>query len=367
MNNEVLRQKNSSLILKYVNNNGASSRKDIAEATGLTPASVTQITTSLIKEGILREVGVSTDNTGNPGRHKVYLDINSKMFLTYTVNLEPDFTTIAICDLMGNLMNDSSNNTLIKRITTDNKKLPIDFLSSICSICLELKSMLPMKYRNRIENLSFTITGAVDRKNGISIHAYGIWNEEVNIQRTVESKLSVPVILENNVDAFAIAELFFGTGKKYDDLLVIKWGPGVGSSVIIDGDMYRGRHEKTAELGHVIVNPNGVLCACGRRGCLETIVSEKAMSDKTCEIDTKTAIDIFARAIVNAGTILVPNRIVLFGNMIKREELIDELIGACQSYDPSFGERRIVRTSLSSKEHYIGPASLYTMKKLLCK
>lgn len=364
MNMERVRQKNRSLILRYINNKGPASRKEIARESGLTQASVTQITTALIEEGILKEVGTSGVKSSNPGRREIFLDIEAGRYLTYAVNMEPDKTTIAICDFLGNLILGPDKKPMLRQLPTDKEAKPEQFLDAICQVCTEMSSALKAKIRTRIENFSFAITGIVDRENGIARRAYGIWNEEVDVRGLINAKLGLPVLVENNVDAFATAVLFFGAGRKYDNLLVIKWGPGVGSSVVIDSHIYHGRHEKTAELGHTIVDPNGKPCVCGRRGCLETIVSADALSQLGTEEEKQAVIDVFARAIVNSGTILAPNRIVLYGALSDQDALREELIRGCAAYDPSFGEKRILHSSLIGKESYIGPVALYAQTKL---
>lgn len=364
MNVEQVRPQNRSLILKYINRAGPSSRKEIAATTGLTPASVTQITTSLIAEGILREAGTVSRTSGGRGRREVPLAIQADRFLTFTINAEPDATTVAVCDLTGNLVKDAGGEPLLRAIPTSRDCPPEDFLHVLGDCCLELSARMPEEKRKYIENLSFTVTGIVDRENGISSHAYGIWTSPVDVRKILGSYLHLPVLLENNVDAYAIAEMLFGIGRAHDHLLLIKWGPGVGSSVVIDGHVYRGRNGKSAELGHMIVDPSGELCVCGRRGCLETVASAKALERAEKHGNRKAAVDTFARSVVNAGTLLAPDRIVLFGSLTNDPLLREEVIRSCRSYAPSFDERRIVPTALAGKEKYIGPSALFTMRKM---
>ena len=364
MNMERVRQENRSLILHYINNRGAASRKEIASFTGLTQASVTQITTALIAERILVEAGKSEEKHTSPGRREVLLRIDAGNFLTFAVNAEPDITTAVICDLTGNVICGTDGEPLLRQFFTAESRNPQPFTDRICGIFTELKSLVPADRARRIECISFAITGIVDRERCISRRAYGIWAEEVDIRKRIGVRIGLPVLLENNVDAFAIAELIYGTGRKHGELLVIKWGPGVGSSVIIDGQVYRGRHEKTAELGHMIVDPAGERCICGRRGCLETTVSAKALQNAGSDEIRHKAVYRFARCIVNAGTIIAPSRIVLYGSLADDKQLRDELIRDCAAFDPSFGENRILHSSLSDKSCYIGPAALYTMHKI---
>ncbi len=368
INMEKVKKENRSLILQCINNNGAMSRKDIAAATGLTPASVTQITTKLIEDGILVELGSVQASTGTAGRKKVLLDINDSFCYICSVNIESKSTTVAVCDFKGQLKS-------LSRIDT-NKKSPEAFLSRIADELKSLISDLPEKSRKKIECVCVGIPGLVDKENGVSIHAYGIWNEEVPIKSILSKALDLPVFVENNVNAFAHAEILFGIGRSYDSFLLIKWGPGIGSTIVIDSQVYEGRHGKTAELGHFIAIKDGKKCNCGRNGCLETLLSYDALSEilnflpeefesayKAADNNTRKkiddAIDVFARSIVNTCTIIAPNRIILSGVLFGGEMIRNKLIECCEKYDKSYNSNRIYHTSLSQKESYLGPVAVY--------
>lgn len=381
MNMERVKRQNRSLILSYINENGPVSRTDIAQATGLTAAAVTQITGALIAEGILYEASVSTEKTGAAGRKKVPLDIESNAALVYAVNIEPDETTVAVCGLKGEPLT-YRGQKIITRFATDTAAAPEEFLERIAGVCRTLSKDLSGRLIKRIDCVSVGITGLVDVANGISMRAYGIWRKPVNVASILGSALGLPVMVENNVDAFSAAELLYGEGRSENDFLTIKWGPGVGSTVIIGGEIYRGKTGKSAELGHFIVEPGGKLCTCGRRGCLETRLSYRALSEimhfdletsfdeawEAASPETKEqideAIDLFARSIVNTGTILAPGRIVLFGGLTGIKSLRDKLIEACKVYDPAYDEDRIIHTTLTGMESYIGPAAVYARQKL---
>ena len=283
--------------------------------------------------------------------------------MTFAVNAEPDETCVAICNLKGDILKGEDGSLLIKQFPTEGDMDPRLFLDKIAENCRELEDKMSPLMAERIESVSFCITGIMDRDAGISLHAYGIWEEKVDIGAALKERLGKDVLIENNVDAFALAELLYGTGRNHEDILVIKWGPGVGSSVIIDNSVYRGHHGKTAELGHFIVDPQGKKCVCGRRGCLETRLSAKAMKALKGNEQRSEAIDIFARSIVNTGTILAPERIVLFGSLSEDKKLRTELIEACSAYDDRFNENRIVHTSLAGRENYIGPAAVFAWNK----
>lgn len=364
---ETVRKRNRAAILKYINDHGPASRKDLADVLGLTPAAVTQICTDLFDEGIIRETGINVKSSG-AGRKRVLLDINYESSCVGAINIEPAYTTVAVVDLKGDVLS-------VRRIKTKTDLKPEDYLRYLGEECREMMQQEEIASR-RLEAVGVGITGLVDKEQGISRKAYGIWDQEVFVADILGDVFGIPVFVENNVNAFAMAELLYGTGKQHDNLMVIKWGPGVGCAMIIDQEIYEGRHAKAAELGHFIVEKNGALCTCGRHGCLETKVSYNALCDivpfaesgfeemlqKSMGSDKGEAfldaMDLFARSIVNSATIMAPNRIVLTGSLFEGETVRQRLLSLCESYDERWGEGRIVYSELADRESYIGPAAI---------
>jgi len=375
INMEQVKKSNRSAILNFISENEPVSRKEIAAETGLTPAAVTILCTELLEEGLLVESGFS-DVRRTAGRKEVLLMINSNYGNVISIDISPEFTTITIADISSKILKSSV-------INTNTNITPKEFLSYIALICKDLIGSLSGS--ERILGGCVGITGIVNKATGESTHAYGIWEEPVDVCGTLTSILGFPFIIENNVNAFAMAEVMYGAGKAYDNLLMIKWGPGVGSSIIINKGLYEGRHGKTAELGHFIVEKNGIQCSCGRKGCLETCISMHALckaldlgshvtAESLCHILTEDpknnelfekTIDIFARCIVNSYTILAPNRIVLFGSMFKTEKMRSSLIECCKSYVSSLDEGRILYSELAGMESYIGPLAVFVKERVL--
>ena len=364
---ETVRKSNRSAILKFINDNGPVSRKDLAEVIGLTPAAVTQICNDLLGEGILVESGTNAQSRG-AGRRKILLDINYDVSYVFAINIESKDTVIALSNLQGKKIE-------LKKCRTKTGESPEQFLRELADVCLAMKEK-HKKIAKRIAAVGVGITGLVDQNEGVSSKAYGIWKEQVDVRQILSHVLDLPVWVENNVNALAMAELVYGTGREHDNLMVIKWGPGVGCSMIIDKQIYEGRHNKAAELGHFIVEPNGIRCSCGRRGCLETKISYQALNGIRPFAETDLgeayeaakkehnedafddAIDIFARSIVNSATIMAPNRIVLTGDLFQSRVIREKLIEACGSYDASWGQGRVVYSELWDKENYIGPVAI---------
>lgn len=373
LNMTQVKKKNRFSILNCICEIGPVSRKDIAEKTGLTPAAVTQICAGFMEQGLLFEIGQTTESQG-VGRKKILVDINYDYAYILAVNIEQEQTTIALTNMKGN----PEQIEVLSTRTGGSPKLLLMQIANVCRGILERKEM----YQEKLAGVSVSIAGIVNKETGTSVHAYGIWQEEVPVCEVLSKELGCTVRIENNVNAFAMAELLYGMGKKHDNLLVIKWGPGVGSTIIIDNKVYEGRHAKAAELGHFIVERDGKLCNCGRRGCLETKVSYRVLAEKKNFLPKEfgdvyrtalrqgeekiyeEAMDLFARTIVNSITILAPNRVVLCGSLFTDAKIRERLIEYCKKYDPQYDESRIYYSTLASQEDYIGAVAAFVQNEI---
>lgn len=388
INLENVKLSNRSSILKLLNDHGAMSRKDIAIELGLTPATVTLICTEMIASGILCERG-EVEEQKRAGRKKVWIDINYQYKYVLSVSIEAGETCISVCDLKG-------RPSALKSIRTDTAQQPELFLKEVAGEC---KALLWEKgiAKEQILGLGISIPGPVRRVSGVSQHAYRIWNSSIAVKDIMQEYFStLPVIVENNVKAFAEGELIFGTGKQHENLLFVKWGPGVGSAIIIDNKIYDSRNSKTAEIGHYIVEPDGLQCRCGRRGCLETHVATHAITEavKTsfCENTMPVLYQMFngdaariearnisewitaddpglqkvlddiierlARTVVNVITMMAPDMVIVYGFMFEHEQIEQRFLEYCTHYDPAYNGEYIVKSELGSKIGYIGPAAV---------
>jgi glucokinase-like ROK family protein len=130
-------------------------------------------------------------------------------------------------------------------------------------------------------------SGLVDSETGINVLAPNLGWHDVPIRERFESRLSLPVFVDNNVRAMALAEALFGAGQDVHVLAFVYARIGVGAGFVIDGQLYRGR-TGAGEIGHMLIEPdNGEPCRCGNVGCLETLVSEPAVIRQAERIATQ--------------------------------------------------------------------------------
>src|SRR6202012_4358449 len=92
-------------------------------------------------------------------------------------------------------------------------------------------------------------------------------------------RLEIPVMVDNDANLGALAEAAFGAGRSAGDLVYLKVSSGIGAGLILNGRLYRGAGGLAGELGHVLVDPDGIVCRCGNRGCLETVAGTGALVD----------------------------------------------------------------------------------------
>lgn len=158
------------------------------------------------------------------------------------------------------------------------------------------------------------------------------------IASALERELGVRVTLENDANAAAVGERMFGVGKEFEDFVYVTLGTGIGGALILNGELYRGHWGGAGEIGHVQVDPDGPLCGCGRRGCVEALAAgpaiEKAYGRPATEVFALAASgDVKARDVLETAgralgrglalvfTVLDPQAVVFGGGMAKGNPL----------------------------------------------
>ncbi|MGN0984403.1 MAG: ROK family protein [Gemmiger sp.] len=387
INLENVKRNNRSAILKLLNASGPMSRKDIAAALGLTPATVTLISNELLAAGVLEELG-ELQESPRAGRKKILLGIQYQCRNMLCISIEAGQTFLTVTDLRGTVL-------AARTTRTASEVPPSEFLKHLAdeSRILMWEHNIP---RTSILGVGVAVPGPVDRKRGLSQSAYRVWKTPVEVGRILGELLQYPVLVANNVKAFAEAGLIYGTGSQFENMLFLKWGPGVGCSLILGGQVYEGVHRKAAEIGHVIVRPGGRLCRCGRRGCLETIASTHAIAeaaravctpDKTPELWAFAKGDVtnikagnieqwtqcrdealwqtldaiiarLAEVVCGCMTLFAPDRTFVYGTMFELPRFYDIFMETCRRYDPAYDEGVIVRPAVKDKLDYIGPLAV---------
>ncbi|MEN3039576.1 MAG: ROK family protein [Candidatus Kryptonium sp.] len=186
------------------------------------------------------------------------------------------------------------------------------------AICEMIQELLDEGKRESLKVVCIGIGfgGPVNFERGIvylSHHIHG-W-ENFPLKEEIEKRFNITTFVDNDANAGTLGEWIFGAGKGVDDLLYVNIGTGIGGGIISGGKLIRGCRNLAGEIGHLTVNPNGSICACGRKGCLETFASGSAIGRE----GTKR----FGRAIKSEEVFQLANE----GNKVAKQ-IIDEAVDA---------------------------------------
>ena len=138
--------------------------------------------------------------------------------------------------------------------------------------------------------------GPLDYRKGLIIRTKNIPIEKVNLKKILEKKFNVPVFVDNDANCFALGEAVYGAGKKFDAVVGLTLGTGVGGGIIIEKKIFHGRND-AGELGHTTINFNGIKCNCGNIGCLEEYVSTRGIMRLAKGLKAKTPLDVYNLAL----------------------------------------------------------------------
>ena len=158
-----------------------------------------------------------------------------------------------------------------------------------------------------IMGVGIGMPGFVNTTEGINYTYLPVEDHKATLKRRLEERLQLPVIIDNDSSAIALAELRFGLAKSYKDVMVVNIGWGIGLGMIIQGKLFRGSAGYAGEFSHIPISESNILCDCGKRGCLETeatlrVVVGKALKErKTSGINFEGNYEQISRSIMTAA------------------------------------------------------------------
>lgn len=333
-NRELIRAINRSTILNSIKTHGAIPRAEIARLTGLSPATVTGITAELIQDNLVFEKE-SGDSSG--GRPPIMLAINPNGGCVVGIKVMEDHALGALTDLEASLLGKQSYPL------TDTS--PEGISRSLSELVAELLKMSENPVPN-LMGVGVGLAGIVEAGQGLVRQSpfFG-WND-VPLREMIQSRVNVPVYVDNDVNTLAFAEKWFGAGRGVDNFLVVTVGRGIGLGIVSNGQFNHGARGGAGEIGHTVIQPGGEICACGKRGCLEMYASEPALLRQAAKAyeqgqlsslpntpeelialaasGEKAAQEIFARAgellgqsIANLVNIFNPQRVLINGEGVR--------------------------------------------------
>lgn len=270
----LIKKMNQQLVLRLIQSKGPIARRDIARTSGLSAASITGIAGELIDLGLVREAG-EIQSEERAGRRAIKLRLNPKAGYVVGVSLAKHIYTCVLTDLDATILHSEIHDLPLHK-ETDAPYQPESIVASIVNTIEHMLSQTNINSK-KLMGIGIGINGIVNYQTGVSTMAPHYGWRNIALAQPIASHFNIPVHLENDARTLTIAEQLFGEGQDVDNFVAIALGYGIGAGVVANGQIYRGGHGGAGEFGHIVLQQDGPLCACGKRGCLEALASVPAI------------------------------------------------------------------------------------------
>ena len=264
---ELLKEINRSRAFDILKSARVLSRPELAQQTGLSRATIAILMDDLLQVEVAKEVGLG-DSTG--GRPPVLLEFNPGAALALGALMRDSEWAIVITDLDAQVLQ-----RLDVRIAGETPEAAVDALRSGVEAIrahVDAERILPA--------IGLGTPGLVDVHSGVIKSAVDIGWFEVPIRVMVEEALGLPAVVANRSKVGALAEHWYGDRAGINEIIYISVGTGIAAGIVHEGRLYGGANSSAGELGHVTILPNGPLCPCGNRGCLQQLASGPAIANR---------------------------------------------------------------------------------------
>ncbi|MCU1388755.1 MAG: hypothetical protein JWL72_2093 [Ilumatobacteraceae bacterium] len=264
------RPRNRTLLLQALHSSGPQSRADLARLSGLTPTTVSAVTAELIADGLISEHGRKASTSA--GKPATLLGVEPDACHVIALDLsDDDVVEAAVVNLAGKIVARRShrrNGETGKKATASIVRLAKDIAQSMERPLLGIGCATP---------------GIVDDAGVVLTAAHVKWRDEPLAAKLADA-LGAPSYVANDANAAVLAE-YSAAGNDAENLLLVRVGGGVGAGIVIGGELFVGDHFAAGEIGHVTVDDEGAVCKCGRRGCLEAVVSAPLLATRLQGLD----------------------------------------------------------------------------------
>ena len=270
-----VRDINQSMFLHLIRKRQPVSRADIAKLTGLRAGTVSAIVNRLIKNALVYE---GTEGPSSGGRRPKNLYINGESSYVLAIDIGVLDTVFAVSDFNGRILQQ-------RALMTEGE--PEAFLHGLAD---EIQSLIKKRYSHaRFGAVGVSVPGLIDRETGMIEVSPNLEWQNVPLRKILEDRLGLPVYVENDANSAAFSELWYGPVQDtaVGTLVFILVVEGLGTGLIIDGELHVGSKLGLGGFGHMSIDPNGELCSCGRRGCWETFASERATVERFHRVTAK--------------------------------------------------------------------------------
>jgi glucokinase-like ROK family protein len=264
---ELLKELNRARALEILLQERVISRPELARRTGLSRATVALLADDLRAAGLVIERGLGDSGGGRP---PVMLEFNPQAALALGARLRDHAWGLVLTDLDGQVMRRAD--VPLVGLTPESAILALQQGVSTLIAGVDASRLLPA--------IGLGTPGLVDMASGVIRTAVDVGWFDVPFGAMAQAALGMPVYVANRSRVGALAELWIGRAEKVQNLIYVAIGTGIAAGVVIHGQLYWGANSSAGELGHITILPDGPLCGCGNRGCLQALASGPAIANR---------------------------------------------------------------------------------------
>jgi predicted NBD/HSP70 family sugar kinase len=253
---------NERLVVRTLYDHGPISRAEVARLTGLTRTTVSDVVSTLLDDGVVREIGRGA-STG--GKAPILLEVDEEARLVVGLDLGEEQFAGSLVNLRGDI-----------RRTVELPVAGRDGDGAVQLVFALLDELLE-GVTAPLLGIGIGTPGLVDSPTGTIRRAVNLDWRDLPLGAIVGERYGVPVNVANDSQAAALAEYTYAGGARVPNLIAIRVGRGVGAGLVLRGALFQGDGSGAGEIGHVVVADDGELCRCGRTGCLETMAGMRAI------------------------------------------------------------------------------------------
>jgi glucokinase-like ROK family protein len=271
-NKQLIKELNRAIVINTILNYGPISRTRISEITDLGLSTVSNIVADLIKKELIYETG---EEESSGGRRAILLEFNCNNRFVLGIKIGLDGIIIGLVNMKSKVLGQHFIPSPIK----SSEKIVLEVL---------IKTIRDLINKNHIKaekivGCGIGVSGLVNQKEGILVFSKILGWKKIRFKEFLEKEFNFPIFVDKDVNVLTLAEKRFGVGKKINNFICITIGKGVGAGIVIKGDIYHGKYGGAGDFGHIIIDKDGPLCYCGKRGCLETFSSDQFIINKIKE------------------------------------------------------------------------------------
>ncbi|EHB67098.1 ROK family transcriptional regulator [Paenibacillus lactis] len=366
---DFMKRQNRLTVFQIIKNEQPISRAAIAKQTGMSPTTVSRIVAELTDEGYVHETEEQV--SAGRGRKSSLIRLLDTAVISIGVELDRDRANIGFVDIQGNVLCSES----FSRPPNEEASTTVARIGSTIEDLIATGGI----DRKRIVGIGVGLPGIIEVQEGIVKFSVQLGWKNIRLADLLQDATGFHAVVDNELKVKALAEQLKGSAYGSNRTVLLGFGNGVGSALILEGEIYRGVTNSAGEIGHTTVDPEGMMCDCGKAGCLQTYINIPSLLSEASKIKpVRTIEELFAerragthwacylidRALAymaitvnNVVSMYNPDSVILSGEILdKFPEVHEEIVNLCSRYvwEPLQGSFSIVRSKLHEEGVMIG-------------